>query len=210
MRDGGVLAGYWNSSPTVASSNIAGDNDRDHGVNPATYAAYLSDGVSSGPITLGLGLPTSEDSSAPSTPNGDASNNLTIDFGFYTQSIGNVIWVDKNDNGVIDGAEAPYTAGPITVTLLNSGGNVISTTVTESGVYTFSSVPSGTFVISITVPATLPQQHADDKHGGRRRQRQRICQRGVYRKRAVYKHAGHKPGQHRKRQHRWHDGEPKH
>jgi len=146
----GALAGYWNSDPTTASSNTAGDNNLDHGVNPSTYAGYLNDGVSSGPITLGAGLPTGEDSVAPSTPNGDAQNNLTIDFGFYRQEIGNRVWYDTNGDGV-DGNELPMAGVPVTLT--NALGHVISTTTTNAqGYYTFTSVPSGTYIVQIEAP----------------------------------------------------------
>ena len=77
-----------------------------------------------------------------------------MDFGFYRQQIGNTIWLDANDNGLLDGGELPYTAGPITVALVNNAtGAVVSTTVTNNGIYTFTGVPSGTFVVSITVPS---------------------------------------------------------
>ncbi len=144
---GAPLEGYW------SSTSAASGNNADHGIDPATRASYLADGVSGAPVTLGIGLqPTSEDLTSPALPNGDARGDQTVDFGFYRQQIGNTIWVDSNDNGVIDGAETPYTGGPITVTLLDTAGNVIDSVVTTNGVYTFTSVPSGTFVISASVP----------------------------------------------------------
>ncbi len=144
---GGALADYWSSTGTKSA------NDDDHGIDPANRAAYLADGVKSTAVTLGQGLqPLNEDPTAPALPNGDTHGNQSADFGFYTQTIGNVIWVDSNDNGVIDGAETPYTSGPITVTLLDNAGNIVDEVVTTNGIYTFTGVPSGTFVVSATLP----------------------------------------------------------
>ncbi len=150
---GGVLAGYWNSSPTTAPSNLTTNNNRDHGVNPANYPAYLADGVSSGPITVGAGMPVGEDTSAPTTPNTDARNNLTIDFGFYTLSLGNLVWLDTNNDGQVNSGEAGIPG--VTVTLV-SNGQIVSTTVTDAnGNYLFTGLVSGTYVVSVTTPAGL-------------------------------------------------------
>ncbi len=149
---GGELENYVSSTGDTATYAGA-DNNTDHGIDPANAAAYLTDGVSGAPVTLGLGLqPTGEDTTAPVLPNIDARGNQTADFGFYTQTIGNVIWVDSNDNGVIDGVETPYTSGPITVTLLDNAGNIVDEVVTTDGVFTFTAVPSGTYVVSATLP----------------------------------------------------------
>lgn len=76
--------------------------------------------------------------------------------------------MDANDNGIQDNGELPYTASPITVTLLNAAtGAVISTLVTSNGLYTFTGVPSGTFVVSITGTAGFASGTAAGQHGGR-------------------------------------------
>ncbi len=145
---GGALSGYRNSDATTSSSSTATDNDKDHGINPATAAAYLSDGVSSSPITLGAGLPTGEDAVGPATPNGDAKNNQTIDFGFYKLELGNLIWEDYNNNGTVDAGE-PGISG-VTVELRDGNGTLISTTTTNAaGYYTFTNLLSGTYQIAL-------------------------------------------------------------
>ncbi len=145
---GGPLHNYLNSDATTAPSNAPADNDRDHGVNPASPAAYLTDGISSGTITLGPGLPSGEDPSAPATPNGDANNNLTIDFGFYKLELGNRVWEDLNNNGLVDPGE-PALAN-VTVELRNANGAVISTTTTNAqGFYTFTRLTPGNYVVAL-------------------------------------------------------------
>ncbi len=147
---GGVLAGYWNSTPTT-STVTAGANSRDHGINPVTYATYLASGVSSGPVVLGVGSVTGEDAGAPTTPNGDARNTLTLDFSFYMLEVGNQVWYDTNNNGVLNAGEIGISGVP--VTLLNGAGAVVSTTTTNaSGFYTFTGLMSTTYQVVITAP----------------------------------------------------------
>jgi uncharacterized repeat protein (TIGR01451 family) len=148
FAQGGALAGYASSNGATAPSNAASENDNDHGVDPATRAAYLANGVSSGLITLGPGLPVNEDSGAPATPNGDANANLTIDFGFYRLEVGNLIWEDYDNDGAVDAGE-PGIDG-VTVELRDLGGAVISTTTTSAGgYYTFTGIVSGSYVIAL-------------------------------------------------------------
>jgi SdrD B-like domain/Secretion system C-terminal sorting domain len=72
---------------------------------------------------------------------------------FYTipARIGDFIWNDLNKNGVQDPGE-PGIAG-VTVTLFNSAGVPIRTTITDNnGYYQFTDVPLGTYTVGITPP----------------------------------------------------------
>jgi uncharacterized repeat protein (TIGR01451 family) len=144
----GVLSDYTSSDGATAPSNTAGDNNNDHGIDPANRAAYLADGVSSGTIRLGPGLPTGEDTGSPATPNGDANNNQTIDFGFYKLKLGNLIWEDYNNDGDVDAGE-PGIDGVI-VELRTPGGTVVSTTTTSGGgMYLFTGLAAGDYVVAL-------------------------------------------------------------
>jgi uncharacterized repeat protein (TIGR01451 family) len=148
---GGVLAAYRNSDGATAASNTATDNDRDHGNGPATAAAYVANGVASSVITLGPGMPTNEDGTAPATPNGDANANMTIDFGFYKLELGNRVWEDYNNNGIADAGEPALSN--VSVELRDALGNVVSTTTTNSqGYYTFTNLVSGSY--QVVLPAS--------------------------------------------------------
>ncbi len=202
---GGALENYLSSTGTKSA------NDDDHGIDPANAAAYLTDGVKSTTVTLGQGLqPLNEDPTAPALPNGDARGNQMADFGFYAQTIGNVIWVDSNDNGVIDGAETPYTSGPITVTLLDNAGNIVDTVVTTNGIYTFTGVPSGTFVISASLPTGFVSSTPTTNTVGVDGDDSGTPEWPVRGQRAVHGDAGHKRWQHRVKRHNRHDGQPEH
>ena len=107
----------------------------------------------------------------PTTVNGKpltTSNNLVENLsagqnitnqnaGYYqtsgqTGSISGVAYNDDNNNGVKDGTEAPISN--VTVTLCNSSNTVITTTTTNaSGVYTFSNVAAGSYIVKFPTTA---------------------------------------------------------
>ncbi|EFO79830.1 conserved repeat domain protein [Oscillochloris trichoides DG-6] len=108
----GVLRGYYNSLVTVTNAGVltetapsdpdisASDLD-DNGQHQTS--GFYNGGVLSLPVTIQAGLePTSEnpdvDSNTPERP--DASDNQTVDFGFYTVSVGNIVWDDNGAGGV--------------------------------------------------------------------------------------------------------------
>lgn len=145
----GALRGYASSGTTVAT-NAAGDNSKDHGIDPANAAAYTTAGVVSNPVQLGgVGGAeiAGEDAGSPASTAGDANDNLTVDFGFYRLTAGNLVWSDtgagaNRNNGVLDAGETGI--GGVIVQLVNSGGTVIAETSTNlSGNYSFTQQTAG-------------------------------------------------------------------
>ncbi|MDP4179430.1 MAG: SdrD B-like domain-containing protein, partial [Bacillota bacterium] len=66
-------------------------------------------------------------------------------------SVGQYVWNDNNKNGIIDPGEAPVPNA--TVKLLNSNGDVIATTTTDSnGKFLFSNLPAGDYSIKVVKP----------------------------------------------------------
>lgn len=78
---------------------------------------------------------------------------LDADFGYQNTTLADIsgsIWNDLNRNARDDGAGEPPIAG-VTVALLDSGGTVVATTVTDSnGDYTFYDVPAGNYTVAVT------------------------------------------------------------
>ncbi len=82
-------------------------------------------------------------------------NRADVDFGYRgTGSIGDRLWLDFNNDGIQDGGEAGLNG--VTVTLLDSGGNVIASQLTAGdGNYTFGNLPGGSYAVRVEA-ATLP------------------------------------------------------
>ncbi|OWK40626.1 hypothetical protein FRUB_05545 [Fimbriiglobus ruber] len=141
-------AGYASSSGTNGSASGPYEpatgttgNNTDHGTTSGSV-------IKTNPIVLGL--PGQNPDTVGSVTGGA---NLQQDFGLYQpMSVGNFVWQDTNNNGVVDPGE-PGLAG-VTVTLLDGSGNVIATTTTNAqGGYLFTNLDAGTYQVRVTTPA---------------------------------------------------------
>ena len=94
-RTSSAITGYA-SSADIATSPTP-DNDVDNDDNGVVVTPAV---VRSNPITLSpLAEPVDDGDTAP-------NSNLTVDFGFVrTLSLGNLVWIDRNNNGVPDWKE---------------------------------------------------------------------------------------------------------
>jgi hypothetical protein len=161
---GGPLAGYHSSGSAISSDGALTDGiantgpvDGDDNGREQTSGFYAG-GVLSAIIDLKAGrTPTGEDpdNNDPTIP--DTSSDLTIDFGFYTASLGNQVWVDDlaadPDNGVKDAGEDGFGGVPVTL-LAADGITVVATTTTDSnGRYTFDGLAAGNYRVKISAPA---------------------------------------------------------
>ncbi|MBL8137114.1 MAG: VCBS repeat-containing protein, partial [Acidobacteria bacterium] len=134
---GQPLAGYRNSS-----GQFLGDasNNRDHG------APVAGQGVLSELVTLTLGGEPIDDGDT------DSDTNLTIDFGFYKLSLGNLVFDDNDNSGTFNAGDAPR--GGVNVELLDGAGVVLQATVTDgSGLYLFTGLEPGDYRVRLTPPA---------------------------------------------------------
>ncbi|NJN65929.1 MAG: hypothetical protein HC884_04035 [Chloroflexaceae bacterium] len=133
--EGGTL--YHFRSSTGGSSEPAPDPDSDEDDNDDNGTESGSEGVVSKVISLAPGTETANDG------DGNDSTNFTLDFGLYTLSLGNRVWHDENNNGIIDGAETGFDGVAISLYQdANSDGQItgsettpVSTTTTSGGGY---------------------------------------------------------------------------
>ncbi|MBX7105662.1 MAG: carboxypeptidase regulatory-like domain-containing protein, partial [Gemmataceae bacterium] len=94
------------------------------------------------------------------------ASDLTLDAGLCAvAALGDFVWNDLNQNGIQDAGE-PGVAN-VTVMLLDSGGNTLSTQQTDAnGKYLFTNLAPGTYSVMFTLPAgfvfTLQNQGGDD------------------------------------------------
>jgi hypothetical protein len=161
----GPLAGYYSSATTISNAGAIteiaapdsnNDTDRDdNGAMVRGATLFYNGGVLSTPVFVDDNEPTGEPESAGTAPGGltitDNRSNLTVDFGFYTASLGNLVWVDDGVgggtavNGLRDGAEVGLAG--VTVSLYRPGSDgtagtadvvlVASTVIGTGGTYLF-------------------------------------------------------------------------
>ena len=138
---GGALVNYQNSTPTSGGNSDV--NNVDHGYVVGTLGGAGI--VASSIVTL-----VSQTEPVTGTDGTDANGNQTLDFGFYQLTLGNQVWEDYNNNGVVNPGE-PGLAG-VTVTLRVNGNPVLTTTTDAGGYYTFTGLVSGTYQVGIVAP----------------------------------------------------------
>ncbi len=162
---GAPLYGYQNSTPTTTTTTLADDN-HDHGLNVVNGRPGV-DGVSSDLITLGSGLQPTGESDGAHGPEGDANDNLTVDFGFYKLVLGNQTWDDEDNNGIYDPAINTtlvvnirlFAADGVTEILVGPDG-VLGTaddatgglTTGTNGRYEFSGLTPGDYIVKVKTP----------------------------------------------------------
>ncbi|WP_168218790.1 SdrD B-like domain-containing protein [Limnoglobus roseus] len=127
-------AGYRNSDGVFTADST------DHGViDPTTPNA------ASTTVTL-------TDPAVAPNPDESGKANLRQDFGFYQpQAIGNLVFVDTNNNGVLDTGETGLAG--VSVQLLQNGNVLANTTTDANGNYLFSNLTSGAYLVRIVTPA---------------------------------------------------------
>ena len=155
----GALFGTRSSDGAAeeADPNTNGDSN-DNGVDAPPASA-----VRSNQVTLGASgvEPTGEiDLAASGQGTRDAYANMTLDFGFTSRlSLGNRIWRDTNDDGLLSVGETGLDG--VSVRLLTSGGNDVDsdlampgvqptlTTTANGGYYRFDGLTPGDYLVQI-------------------------------------------------------------
>ena len=177
---GNPLAGYWSSGTGIDAAGVVSDstaNDADTTATDSdengrsTITGNRVDYVASAAVTLGPGTtePLNEtDLSATGQGAADGRANMTVDFGFYRQEVGDVVFVDLNNSGIFDGVPTDALLSGAQVQLYSSNGTEINVgpdgilgtsddasggVVTGlSGTYQFSGLPAGDYIIRVTPP----------------------------------------------------------
>ncbi|MCZ2126194.1 MAG: sortase [Anaerolineales bacterium] len=174
---GGALVGYWSSGTSIDASGILADgyarnpegadtntDSLDNGASTFTNGGDLKAGgalqsVSSGKVTLGDYEPITDADYPSPDPAGEAINNhsnRTVDFGFYTASLGDLVFIDVDEDGMFNpnpgSVDLPLPGA--TVELLDKNGDVIATTTSDgTGNYVFENLPDGEYKVRVTPPS---------------------------------------------------------
>ena len=178
--NGGPLTGYWSSGTTLTGAGAVTetaapdpDNDTDSDDNGARQTAGAFNGaVISGAVTLGPAAnePINDTDADPTNPAGESPNdysNRTVDFGFYRGQLGNLVFVDANNDGAFNAGETPLAGATVQLfaangtTEINVGVDGILGTADDGaggvttgagGTYLFSGLPEGDYIVRVTPP----------------------------------------------------------
>ncbi len=160
---GGMLFSATTNLPLPVSTGPGanGNDGVDSNSNALADPSPAINGIKSNVVTLGdgTGEPTGETDLGPGAQGSpDNRADMTIDFGFVplTFALGNVVFVDANNNGIKDASEVGIGAG-VTVELFadaNSdgvpdGAAIAATTTNASGQYLFSGLSEGKYIVQI-------------------------------------------------------------
>ena len=81
--------------------------------------------------------------------------NTKADFGYFQDQpragiIGNQVWVETDYDGVYEPLNGEVGVAGVTLQLLNSANQVITTTTGADGGYAFTSLPAGVYTVTVT------------------------------------------------------------
>jgi LPXTG-site transpeptidase (sortase) family protein len=172
-----ALVGYWSSGTTIDASGVPSDataNDPDTDVDDSdengitTLSGNATNFVASAVVTLGPGSfePLNESDLSGGQGAADGYANMTVDFGFYRQTLGDLVFVDNNGDGAYDAGDTPLQNA--VVQLYSSNGTEINVgpdgifgtnddaaggvTTGVGGTYQFSGLPQGDYIVRVTPP----------------------------------------------------------
>ncbi|MFN8487769.1 MAG: SdrD B-like domain-containing protein [Caldilineaceae bacterium] len=147
-------------SCAASASSTTPDNGQDNDNNGVNL---LANAVRSNPVTVGpagsepLGEIDLVGGINPQGPQPDGNANMTLDFCFTPQlyNLGNRVWYDANNNGLLDGSEQGIDN--VAVHLLDSAGATVlaTTTTANGGYYRFDNLPAGSYQVEVLTPAGM-------------------------------------------------------
>jgi LPXTG-site transpeptidase (sortase) family protein len=164
-----VLDGYWSSGTSYDSAGAlseatAPDPDTNTDLNDngmLQSSGTFSGAVTAQPVTLGptYSEPQSEsDVAAGGQGQPDDQANMTVDFGFYTMSLGNLVWLDSDYTGTVTGVEAGIDDVTVELYAVDSSGNPVGGALASvttgsgswgAGEYNFTGLPAGDYIVRI-------------------------------------------------------------
>ena len=144
------IVGVVTPTNFISSSVDGGDPDNNTD-NDDNGVLTVGTETRSNPVTLALTTePTGENpSNDPNTP--DANSNLTVDFGFTPNySLGNRVWYDTNNDGMINTGEVGIANVSVSVFASTNLTTALKTMTTDaSGYYRFDNLVAGTYVVRV-------------------------------------------------------------
>lgn len=162
LLPGTYIVGVVTPTGFVSSTVNAGDPDSDTDDNDDNGVLTVGNETRSNSVTLVPGGEPTNDNNPDNNPAGNIANNssnLTVDFGFVELvNLGNKVWKDNNNNGIIDSDETAFAG--VTVNLyqdanddgIADGPAVATTTTDANGLYLFDNLLPGTYIVGVVTP----------------------------------------------------------
>jgi SdrD B-like domain/FG-GAP-like repeat len=151
-------AGFISSSGTTGSTSGPFEPVTGNPVNNKDHGTTQPGGVVRGPVLdVQPGLAPTDDTDGPASVTlidtvANDSSYRNQDFGFFRPlSIGDLVWLDSNNNGSVDTGE-PGIGGVMVFLLDASGATIASTTTNSDGIYGFSNLNAGNYTVQIMPP----------------------------------------------------------
>ncbi|MEM7128152.1 MAG: SdrD B-like domain-containing protein [Chloroflexota bacterium] len=139
----------------ISSDAEGGDGDSDDDVDENGQNALDNGGISSTPINLQVGVEPPGETGQGTYPGllDDADVNMTVDFGFYRLSLGNLVFNDVYNNGTFDPGENDAGLDGVVVNLYQgttiTGSPFMTTTTGGGGFYLFDGLAEGDYVVEL-------------------------------------------------------------
>ncbi len=177
---GGVLQN-WSSSGTsinntgsvsetlIAGNQVSNDDKDNFDDGVKTASGFFAGGIMSNKLTLAViseplnettaGMPGATGGATPGFTNAvngeailDSHSNITVDFGFYAMSLGNLVFIDRNNDALFVTGD-PVMPNVNVRLLAGDGVTVLATTTSDAnGRYCFPGLVEGEFFVQIDLP----------------------------------------------------------
>ena len=163
--DGSAVTDVFGNAVTTTTTNGSGQYlfenlpPGSYKVSVVTPSGYVSTSASVGSdpaVDSSTGTATSASLTA------DGTSDLTLDFGFYASvvSVGNLVWIDTDRDGVQDSGELGLAGVTMSITKADGSavtdvfGNAVTTTTTNAnGNYVFANLPLGSYKVTAVTPS---------------------------------------------------------
>jgi uncharacterized surface anchored protein len=163
--DGSAVTDVFGNSVTTTTTDANGNYvfanlpPGSYKVTAATPSGYVSTTALAGSdraVDSSTGTATSANLTT------DGTSDLTLDFGFVLPkvSVGNLVWIDTDRDGVQDAGEPGIAGVTMSITKADGSavtdvfGNAVTTTTTDAnGNYVFANLPVGSYKVSVTAPS---------------------------------------------------------
>jgi hypothetical protein len=161
--DGGAVTDVF-GNPVMTTTTDASGNYVFANLPVGSYKVNVVEPTGYTATVAGAGTTATDSSTGTATSTNLTSNgasDVTLDFGFFAPvvSVGNLVWIDTDRDGVQDVGESGIAGVTMSITKADGSavtdvfGNAVTTTTTDAnGNYLFASLPVGSYKVNVAAP----------------------------------------------------------